>query len=144
MTVPADDRRRWSILLPKDVPAARTARSALDQWLTGSAGETADAARSIVTELVSNAVAFGRPPIEVTVEQHGGGLRIEVADAGTGTPVHRPPDERGGWGLEIVSRLAPRHGVLRGRSGVWCELPSQALAGSGSACSRPPEPSSPA
>jgi two-component sensor histidine kinase len=117
-------RRRWSILLPKDVPAARTARAALDRWLGDTASETADDARSIVTELVSNAVAFGRPPIELTVEQQGRCLRIEVADAGTGTPVRRPPDPRGGWGLEIVSGLAPRHGVLKGRSGVWCELPS--------------------
>jgi|SRR5215208_6866669 len=116
--------RRWSILLPRDVPAARTARSALDAWLTDTAAETADAAHSIVTELVSNAVAFGRPPIEVTVEEQPGRLRIEVADAGTGTPTRRPPDEHGGWGLEIVGRLAPRHGTLRGRSGIWCELPS--------------------
>jgi signal transduction histidine kinase len=120
------DRRRWSILLPKDVPAARTARSALDRWLADTAGETAEAARSIVTELVSNAVAFGRPPIELTVEKRERCLRIEVADAGTGTPVQRPPDRHGGWGLEIVSRLAPRHGALQGRSGVWCELPSTA------------------
>jgi anti-sigma regulatory factor (Ser/Thr protein kinase) len=123
-------RRRWSILLPKDVPAVRTARSALDRWLRDTAGETADDARSIVTELVSNAVAFGRPPIELTVEQQRRCLRIEVADAGTGTPVRRPPDGHGGWGLEIVSRLAPRHGLLPGRSGAWCELPCAPADGS--------------
>ena len=117
-------RRRWSIMLPKDVPAARTARSALDRWLGDAAGETVDDARSIVTELVSNAVAFGRPPIELTVEQQRRCLRIEVSHAGTGTAVRPPRDRHGGWGLEIVSRLGPRHGVLQGRSGVWCELPS--------------------
>lgn len=58
------DRRRWSIRLPKDVPAVRTARSALDRWLNATGVETADAADSIVTELVANAVALGRPPIE--------------------------------------------------------------------------------
>ena len=116
------DRRRWSIRLPKDVPAARTARSVVDQWLEGTDPATADAARSIVTELVSNAVRFGRPPIELTVELQRVCLRIEVADGGTGTPVHRPPDDDGGWGLEIVRRLAPRHGTLERGSGVWCEL----------------------
>jgi anti-sigma regulatory factor (Ser/Thr protein kinase) len=117
-------RRRQSILLPKDVPAARTARSALDEWLAGTDRPTADAAKSIVTELVSNAVAYGRPPIQVTVEQQPACVRIEVADAGTGTPVRRPPDEHGGWGLEIVRKLAPRYGLLTGRPGVWCELRS--------------------
>ena len=32
----AADDRRWSLLLPKDVPAARTARSAVDKWLGGT------------------------------------------------------------------------------------------------------------
>jgi signal transduction histidine kinase len=115
-------RRRWSIRLPKDVPAARTARAVVDQWLEGTHPATTDAARSIVTELVSNAVRFGRPPIELTVELQRACLRIEVTDGGTGTPLHRPPDKNGGWGLEIVRRLAPRHGMLEGRTGVWCEL----------------------
>jgi two-component sensor histidine kinase len=118
------ERRRWSIRLPRDVPAPRTARAALEQWLGDTTADTAAAARSIVTELVANAVAFGRPPIELTIEQRPGCLRIEVVDAGTGTPVRRPPDEHGGWGLEIVSKLAPRHGRLEGMSGVWCELPT--------------------
>jgi two-component sensor histidine kinase len=118
----AADDRRWSLLLPKDVPAARTARSAVDKWLGGTDALTVDAAQSIVTELVSNAVQFGRPPIQLTVEQHPAILRIEVADAGAGMPVHRSPDEHGGWGLEIARRLAPRSGTLQGTSGVWCEL----------------------
>jgi two-component sensor histidine kinase len=115
-------RARWSILLPRDVPAARTARRALDQWLRDFDRPIAAAAHSIVTELVSNAVEFGRPPIELTVEWEATCLRIQVADAGTGTPSHRTPDDHGGWGLEIVSRLAPRHGVLAAGNGVWCEL----------------------
>jgi signal transduction histidine kinase len=115
------DRRRWSIRVLKDVPATRTARSVVDQWLEGTDPATADAARSIVIELVSNAVRFGRPPIELTVKLQSACLRIEVADGGTGTPVHRTP-EVGGWGLEIVRRLAPRHGTLEARNGVWCEL----------------------
>jgi two-component sensor histidine kinase len=108
--------------LPRDVPAARTARRALDQWLHDIDRPTAAAAESIVTELVSNAVEFGRAPIELTVERQATCLRIQVADAGTGTPVHRTPDEHGGWGLEIVSRLARRHGLLPAANGVWCEL----------------------
>ena len=115
-------RRRWSLQLPRDLPAARTARTALAGWLEGIDRPTAEAARSIVTELVSNAVRFGRPPIQLSVELQSTCLRIEVADAGTGTPVHRVPDEQGGWGLEIVRRLAARHGTLTRQSGVWCEL----------------------
>lgn len=114
--------RRWSLVLPKDVPASRTARSALDQWLGGVDPASVEAARSIVTELVSNAVRFGRPPIRVTVEQRAAGLRIEVSDDGAGRPTRRPPGEQGGWGLEIVDRLADRHGLLPDAAGVWCEL----------------------
>ena len=51
--------RRQSLLLPKDVPASRTARSALGGWLSCVDRPTVDAARSIVTELVANAVRFG-------------------------------------------------------------------------------------
>lgn len=118
------DRKRWSILLPKDVPAARTARSALDDWLEGTDQRTADAARSIVTELVSNAVQFGRPPIKVTVEQQPACLRIEVTDGGAGILAHSSTDESGGWALDIVRALAPRRGMMQGTSGVWCELPA--------------------
>ncbi len=115
-------RHRWSLLLPKDVPASRTARSALDQWLAGIEQPTVDAARSIVTELVSNAVHFGRPPIRLTVEQRSAGVRIEVSDDGAGRPTRRRPGEQGGWGLEIVHQLADRHGLLPRDAGVWCEL----------------------
>ena len=114
--------RRWSLLLPKDVPASRTARSALDDWLSCVDQPTADAARSIVTELVSNAVRFGRPPIRLSVEQRSTCLRIEVSDDGAGAPTRRSPSDDGGWGLEIVGQLADRHGLLQGVSGVWCEL----------------------
>jgi len=113
---------RWSLLLPKDVPASRTARSAVHEWLRGVDQPTVDAARNIVTELVSNAVHFGRPPIRLTVEQRPAGLRIEVSDDGAGRPTHRRPGEQGGWGLEIVHKLADRHGLLPRDAGVWCEL----------------------
>ena len=115
-------RPTLSLLLPKDAPAPRTARAALDRWLEGIDRQTADAARSIVTELVSDAVRFGRPPIRLKVMQHAVGLRIEVADAGAGTPSPRTPGISDGWGLDIVGKLAARHGSLPDASGLWCEL----------------------
>jgi signal transduction histidine kinase len=72
---------------------------------------------------VSNAVRFGRPPIQLTVEQQASCLRIEVVDGGAGTSPIGAPGDGGGWGLEIVRRLACRHGLLNGPNGVWCELP---------------------
>ena len=113
---------RFTMRLPKDPPAARTARSALEEWLPTSNPRLRDAALHIVTELVANGVRYGRPPIQLTVAQLPDRLWIEVTDGGTGTPERREPGDDGGWGLEIVEGLADRWGLAGGGPGVWCEL----------------------
>jgi anti-sigma regulatory factor (Ser/Thr protein kinase) len=109
-------------MLPKDLAAARTARAALDDWLKDAPAPVRDTARSVVTELVSNAVQHGQPPIHVRVERRSGSWHIDVADAGAHRPRRGPAGPHGGWGLHIVGALADRWGVAENASRVWCEL----------------------
>jgi anti-sigma regulatory factor (Ser/Thr protein kinase) len=114
--------RRWSLQLPKDAPAARTARGAVGEWLAGAPAESVAAARSVVTELVSNAVRYGRAPIGLSVEHLGDRLRIEVTHAGTGRPRARFEPRARGRGLQIVAAQADSWGTSEDLSHVWVEL----------------------
>jgi anti-sigma regulatory factor (Ser/Thr protein kinase) len=91
---------------------------ALDEWMRDAELGVRRDARSVVSELVANAVGHGSPPIELSVEQRGGRVRIEVADAGE--PGRRPPEC---WSQQIVNDLAARWGVRGDDAHVWFELP---------------------
>jgi anti-sigma regulatory factor (Ser/Thr protein kinase) len=121
---PRQSSPRWSVMLPRDVPAVRTARASVERWLEGHDQRLCEEARAIVTELVANAVQYGRPPIELSLHHRGDALRIVVADAGARRPHETEPDERGGWGLRIVGGLSARWGIEEDASTVWCELPA--------------------
>ena len=102
----------------------RTARAAVERSLEGAGGRLLDDARSVVTELVSNAVRFGQPPITLSLEfdLDAEALRVEVSDGGAGAWARRRPDEQGGWGLRIIDQLAESWGIDEASSRVWCEL----------------------
>jgi len=114
--------RRWSLQLPKDAPAARTARGAAGEWLAGAPAESLAAARSVVTELVSNAVRYGRAPIGLSIQDLGDRIRIEVTHAGTGRPRARFQPRARGRGLQIVAAQADSWGTSEDLSHVWVEL----------------------
>ncbi len=88
-----------------------------------------DAILVMVSELAMNAVQHARTEFAVSVHIAGRLLRVEVSDAGEGTPQARPmppPGSPRGRGLSLVERLSDRWGVLppRGReqTTVWFEL----------------------
>jgi anti-sigma regulatory factor (Ser/Thr protein kinase) len=78
------------------------------------------------SELVTNAVLHGRPPIDLRLRIEGVDVLIEVRDAATYQPRKQRPDEydEHGRGLQIVAALATRWGTRPTEHGkaVWCLL----------------------
>ena len=109
-------------MLPKDAPAVRTARAATEGWVAGLPRRLRDDARSVVTELVANAVRHGEPPILLKIERTSRGLRIDVADAGAQRPTYTRTAPSTGWGLRIVDAIADSWGIAENASRVWCIL----------------------
>ena len=116
---PAPSMPPWTVRLPEDASAPGVARQALDEWLREADAGVRRDARSVVSELVANAVRQGSPPIELSVQESGGCARIEVADAGA-RGGRRPPE---GWSQRIIGGLAARWGVRGDDAHIWFELP---------------------
>jgi anti-sigma regulatory factor (Ser/Thr protein kinase) len=84
-------------------------------------------AELVASELVTNAVRHGSPPLRMTVLTVGRGVRIEVRDASPLPPatlLTSPPTAEGGRGLGIVGALSSRWGHYQEGTGkcVWSEL----------------------
>ncbi len=81
----------------------------------------------LVSELVTNAIVHGLPPIRLRLTHLGDELLIEVDDGFAHVPHRRRPDpeEETGRGLHIMAMLAHRSGVSLRPNGktVWCSLP---------------------
>jgi len=91
----------------------------------GIDGEVADSAVLLVSELVTNAIVHGEPPVELRVRIPDDLLHVEVHDADREAAVHLPrpaplPHERmGGRGLRLVDRLSSRWGLAEDDRGKW-------------------------
>ena len=108
------------------VPAARRALDGLSGLVDRTTWEDL---RLLVTELVTNGVRHGsqRGSVEVEVGVGERTVRVEVRDGGRGfTPPTAPMphgDGSGGWGLQLVDRVAASWGVKVGPTTcVWFEL----------------------
>lgn len=92
-------------------------------------------AELVVSELVTNALLHGAPPITVSVEVHGTTVRIAVSDGSRATPVRAlaRADAMTGRGLSLIAALASDWGVDPTPEGkvVWCELSAVAPAATG-------------
>lgn len=102
--------------------ARRLARSCAEQ-----AGMDGDDLAVVVSELVTNAVRHGAPPIRIEIATCEHCVTVVVADGGLDRPaarVARTVDE-GGRGLLLVDLLAAGSGVRAEPPGkaVWAELP---------------------
>jgi anti-sigma regulatory factor (Ser/Thr protein kinase) len=85
-----------------------------------------DDALLLVSELVTNAVRYGREPMSLTVDCDTEGITVAVADANPALPRTRPTDQRrhSGRGLVLVDQLAAEWGVRPTANGkqVWFHL----------------------
>lgn len=88
--------------------------------------ETLDVLTLLTSEVVTNAILYGRSEIDVVLERRETGIRVEVADASPRLPVKRPldGDTPGGRGLRLLDSLAGGWGVIELASGkvVWFEI----------------------
>jgi anti-sigma regulatory factor (Ser/Thr protein kinase) len=120
-----DPEGNWT--LPPDTTAAAVARrivaSALTSW------RDPDDAVLVVSELVTNAVQHGLPPIELELNLGAGRLRLTVSNA-VGATMTVPrivvagDDEPHGRGLAIVEALSAEWGWCGTdrMMSVWAEL----------------------
>ncbi|WP_328919744.1 SpoIIE family protein phosphatase [Streptomyces sp. NBC_00208] len=103
---------------------ARVRASVSEQLTTWGLAELDFTTELVVSELVTNAIRYGRPPIQLRLI-HDRTLMCEVADAGNTTPHLRRARafDEGGRGLFLVAQLAEHWGTRHARRGktVWAE-----------------------
>ncbi|WUN28965.1 SpoIIE family protein phosphatase [Streptomyces sp. NBC_00316] len=123
-TVPPDRVATWELAHDRTTPAiARTlVRDRLDGWNLDD--ETVQATELIVSELVTNAVRYGTPPLQLRLILNRS-LTCEVHDSSAVAPHlrHARTVDEGGRGLFIVSQLATHWGTrysLHGKA-LWTE-----------------------
>ncbi len=115
--------------LPWGPTAPSTARHLAAELLGSHAVPAAKCREAllVISELVTNAVQHGQPPLSLRVVMMTDEMRIEVADGGPAAPRPRTPpvEQAGGRGLDIVSQLSSEWGWRRSASGktVWCCMP---------------------
>ena len=99
-------------------------RSALLHWGLPRLVETAEL---LISELATNAMRYGKEPIELQVLLLDDLVTLSVADADPPLPRFRRSsyDDEGGRGLQLVATMASRWGARATPAGkvVWCELP---------------------
>ncbi|MFE2184917.1 SpoIIE family protein phosphatase [Streptomyces sp. NPDC059455] len=113
----------WDI--PADAPAVAGARrSTTEQLIDWGLEETVFTTELIVSELVTNAIRYGRPPIRLRLIRDRD-LICEVSDASSTAPHMRRARvfDEGGRGLMLVAQMATRWGTRQSTDGktIWVE-----------------------
>ncbi|MGW7244327.1 SpoIIE family protein phosphatase [Streptomyces sp. NPDC054804] len=121
--VPAADTAHWEI--PADPAAVSKARRWISRQLSiWGLDDLLFATEVIVSELVTNAIRYGRPPMELRLIRHHV-LVCEVTDSSSTQPRLRRArtTDEGGRGLFLVSQLGGRWGCRHGQNGktIWSE-----------------------
>ncbi|MFF4341139.1 SpoIIE family protein phosphatase [Kitasatospora sp. NPDC001540] len=132
--LPDDKVAVWT--LPEDPAVVRTARRLAEHQLAAwGLQELEFSTDLIVSELVTNAIRYGKSPIRLRLINDRG-LICEVSDSSDSTPHLRraKSTDEGGRGLFIIGQLAQRWGTRFARHGktIWAqqEVP-EADAGTG-------------
>ncbi|WP_326697684.1 SpoIIE family protein phosphatase [Streptomyces sp. NBC_01754] len=122
--MPSERYAVWELPYDKTAPATarRLTSKRLAEW--DVEGDTGEATELIVSELVTNAVRYGRPPVKLRLILDRG-LTCEIRDASTTGPhmKYAGAVDEGGRGLFIISQLASVWGTRYASEGktVWSE-----------------------
>ncbi|MET9473199.1 SpoIIE family protein phosphatase [Streptomyces sp. NPDC002917] len=122
--IAADHVATWRLTPDATAPgeARALARRRLTDW--GLDEESVFTAELIVSELATNAVHYGAPPVQLRLILERT-LTCEMTDAGSSAPHlrHAPVVDEGGRGLFIVSQLAHQWGTRYSQNGktIWAE-----------------------
>jgi signal transduction histidine kinase/serine phosphatase RsbU (regulator of sigma subunit) len=114
--------------VPADEGAVSMARTRIRESLESGAipASVIDDVVLIGSELVTNAIVHGHPPIEMRIRQTASEVTLEVFDTATFFPrrTHPSPLEEHGRGLGIVDVLARDWGtrMTDGGKAVWCSV----------------------
>jgi DNA-binding NarL/FixJ family response regulator len=121
-------RTEATLDLPHEVTSVATARRFVAQQVTGwQAEQLLDEAMLVASELATNAITHADSPCRIRLSLTAATLRIDVIDAGSGTPEPQPADltAEHGRGLGMVAAVAAAWGMeaLPGEGKlVWAEL----------------------
>ncbi|GAA4635703.1 hypothetical protein GCM10023196_082230 [Actinoallomurus vinaceus] len=102
-------QRQWSCRLDEDPAAVITARALVGTVLTGRHTDLVDDAVLVTSELVTNAIAHGAPPVTLTVTvrtEPEPTVILDVTDTSPDLPIQDLPGEVGHFGLWIAEELA--------------------------------------
>ncbi len=121
--------RLLHVELDHEPGAAATARRLVREAVLADGGgvqaDVLDALLLVTSELVTNGLRHGEPPVVLTLERRGARLRLTVTDTGAAIPRPRVagPDSLGGRGLFLVAALAAAwkiepHGERPGPAGA--------------------------
>lgn len=111
----------WQWDLPDDLTAPAVGRAHAREVLGGH--PHLEDVELVISELVTNAIRHGQPPVRMTLATTDQHVRITVTDSGSGPSSETAPDtdsltdtavesrhDPGGRGLMIVSALCGQHG----------------------------------
>src|SRR5690242_7702963 len=104
------------LVLGSEPDAVPKARHFATQALAGYSPELVQDVELVVTELVTNALLHGHPPVRLRLHGVDGQVRVEVEDSGRDVPVRvrSGPDSMTGRGLGLVAALTRGWGVEAG------------------------------
>ncbi|MFD8818780.1 SpoIIE family protein phosphatase, partial [Streptomyces sp. NPDC059627] len=122
--LPCDQVATWEVPAdPEHVALARTLTTGrLGAWKLDELSFTTEL---VVSELVTNAIRYGGPPIRLRLIRDTSMLICEVSDGSSTAPHLRRARvfDEGGRGLLLVARLTRRWGTRQTSAGktIWCE-----------------------
>ncbi|MEV6886907.1 SpoIIE family protein phosphatase [Streptomyces sp. NPDC051135] len=121
-----EDRVRTWDVHPDPVGVAAARRSVGEQLTEWGLDDAAFVTELVVSELVTNAIRYGEPPIQLRLIRHTA-LICEVSDASSTSPHLRRAHayDEGGRGLLLVAQLTQRWGSRQTDTGktIWAEQP---------------------